>query len=98
LVLNQAAGNLRDGRAAWRKSGWNTFDPSSKPYVAEDIREEWQLYSAGMRQAIKPAGSPTGFHVSRQGWHTQQNPSAVRCVSKANISYAARQRSAEWSR
>ena len=48
-VLNQSAVNLRDRSTAWKKSGWNTFDPSSKPYGAEEIRKERQLYSAGMR-------------------------------------------------
>src|SRR5687767_4987956 len=31
-VLDRSAVNLRDRRAAWQKSGWNNFDPSSKPY------------------------------------------------------------------
>src|SRR6188472_1744335 len=48
-VLNQSAVNLRDRRAAWQKSGWNTFDPSSKPYGADEVRKERQLYGAGMR-------------------------------------------------
>jgi len=48
-VLNQSAVNLRDRSAAWQKSGWNTFDPSSKPYGADEVRKERQLYGAGMR-------------------------------------------------
>jgi hypothetical protein len=48
-ILNQSAVNLQDRRAAWQKSGWNTFDPSSKPYGADEVRKERQLYGAGMR-------------------------------------------------
>lgn len=48
-VLNQSAVNLRDRSAAWQKSGWKTFDPSSKPYGADEVRRERQLYGAGMR-------------------------------------------------
>jgi hypothetical protein len=43
-VLNQSAVNLRDRSAAWQKSGWKTFDPSSKPYGADEVRKERQLY------------------------------------------------------
>ena len=48
-VLNQSAVNLRDRSAAWQKAGWKTFDPSSKPYGADEVRRERELYSAGMR-------------------------------------------------
>ena len=48
-VLNQSAVNLRERSAAWQKSGWNTFDPASKPYGAEEVRKERELYGAGMR-------------------------------------------------
>jgi len=48
-ILNQSAVNIRDRSAAWQKSGWKGFDPSSKPYAADDVRKERQLYSAGMR-------------------------------------------------
>ena len=43
-VLNQASVNLRDRSAAWQKSGWKTFDPSSPPYGADEVRKERQLY------------------------------------------------------
>jgi hypothetical protein len=43
-VLNESAVNLRDRSAAWQKTGWKTFDPGSKPYGAEDVRNERQLY------------------------------------------------------
>ncbi|MDO8399792.1 MAG: hypothetical protein Q7T45_18410 [Bradyrhizobium sp.] len=48
-VLGQSAVNLQDRSAAWQKSGWKTFDPASKPYGADDVRKERQLYGAGMR-------------------------------------------------
>lgn len=48
-ILNQSSVNLRDRSAAWQKSGWKSFDPSSEPYGAEEVRRERQLYGAGMR-------------------------------------------------
>jgi hypothetical protein len=48
-ILNQSSVNLRDRSAAWQKSGWQSFDPSSEPYGAEEVRRERQLYGAGMR-------------------------------------------------
>jgi hypothetical protein len=44
--LNDSAVNLRDRRAAWQKAGWESFDPASKPYGAEEVRKERQLYDA----------------------------------------------------
>ena len=48
-VLNQSAVNLQDRSAAWRKTGWQTFDPASKPYGANEIQKERQLYGSGLR-------------------------------------------------
>jgi len=48
-LLNESAVNLRDRSAASQKSGWKTFDPSSKPYDAEEVRKERQLYAGGLR-------------------------------------------------
>ena len=48
-VLSKSAVNLNDRSLAWRKSGWKTFDPASKPYGADDVRKERQLYAGGMR-------------------------------------------------
>jgi hypothetical protein len=48
-ILNQSAVNLRDRSAAWQKSGWKSFDPGSKPYGADEVRKERQLYGSGMR-------------------------------------------------
>ena len=47
-VLDQSAVNLRDRSAAWQKSGWTSFDPASKPYGAEEIRKERELYGVGL--------------------------------------------------
>jgi hypothetical protein len=48
-ILDQSAVNLRDRSSAWRKSGWKSFDPSAKPYGAEDVRRERELYTAQRR-------------------------------------------------
>jgi hypothetical protein len=48
-MLNESAVNLRDRSAAWQKSGWKSFDPASKPYGAEEVRKERQLYGGGIR-------------------------------------------------
>src|SRR4051812_37188895 len=48
-ILDQSAVNLRDRSTAWQKSGWKTFDPASKPYDAEEVRKERQLYGGGIR-------------------------------------------------
>jgi len=48
-ILNQSAINLRDRSAAWQKAGWKSYDPSAKPYGAEEVRRERQLYGTRMR-------------------------------------------------
>ncbi len=48
-ILNQSAVNLGDRSAAWQKTGWKTFDPASKPYGADEVQKERQLYGAGIR-------------------------------------------------
>src|SRR6478672_11410179 len=48
-VLNESAVNLRDRSAAWQKAGWKSFDPASKPYGAEEVRKERQLYGGTPR-------------------------------------------------
>jgi hypothetical protein len=48
-ILNQSAVNLGDRSAAWQKSGWKTFDHASKPYGADEVQKERQLYGAGIR-------------------------------------------------
>jgi hypothetical protein len=48
-VLNKSAVNIQDRSAAWQKAGWTTFDPASKPYGADDVRKERQIYGSGVR-------------------------------------------------
>lgn len=48
-ILNQSSVNLVDRRAAWQKAGWNSFDASARPYGADDVRKERQLYADGLR-------------------------------------------------
>jgi hypothetical protein len=48
-VLDRSAVNIRDRSAAWQRAGWKTFDPASKPYGADEVRKERQLYAGGMR-------------------------------------------------
>jgi len=43
-ILNQSSVNLRDRSAAWQKSGWTGYDPASKPYDAQQVRKERELY------------------------------------------------------
>lgn len=44
-ILNQSAVDLRNRSEAWQSSGWISFDPASKPYDANEIRKERELYS-----------------------------------------------------
>jgi len=44
-ILNQSAVDLRNRSEAWQSSGWTSFDPASKPYDANEIRKERELYS-----------------------------------------------------
>jgi hypothetical protein len=46
-ILNQSSVNLRDRTASWQKSGWKGFNPESKPYEAEEVRRERELYGIG---------------------------------------------------
>jgi hypothetical protein len=48
-ILSQSAVNLRDRSAAWRKTGWQTFDPASKPYGADEVQKERELYGSRLR-------------------------------------------------
>jgi hypothetical protein len=38
--------NLRDRGAAWRKAGWNKFDPDAAPYTGDQIRQERDSYGS----------------------------------------------------
>jgi hypothetical protein len=43
-VLDRSSVNLRDRSAAWKKNGWTGYDPASKPYAADEVRRERNLY------------------------------------------------------
>ena len=43
-IMNQAAVNIRDREQMYRESGWSGFDPSAKPYNAEQVRKEREIY------------------------------------------------------
>ena len=47
-LLNQSAVNIRDRSSAWQKTGWKSYDPASKPYGAEEVRKERQMYTSGI--------------------------------------------------
>lgn len=48
-ILNESSVNLQDRSAAWQKTGWKSFDPASKPYGADEVRKERQLYGGSLR-------------------------------------------------
>jgi len=43
-IMNQAAVNIREREQMYRESGWSGFDPSAKPYNAEQVRKERDIY------------------------------------------------------
>jgi hypothetical protein len=43
-ALNESAVNIQDRSAAWQKAGWKSFDSTSNPYGAEEVRKERALY------------------------------------------------------
>jgi hypothetical protein len=43
-LMDRSSVRLADRSAAYRKSGWTRFDPRSKPYTAEQVRKERELY------------------------------------------------------
>jgi hypothetical protein len=47
-ILSHSSVDIVSRRALWQKSGWQRFDPQSKPYGLEEVRRERQLYSTGL--------------------------------------------------
>lgn len=43
-VMDRSAVRIADRAAAYRKSGWNTYDPNAKPYTADEVERERSLY------------------------------------------------------
>ena len=48
-ILSESSVNLRDRSTSWQKAGWKSFDPACKPYGAEEVRKERQLYGGSLR-------------------------------------------------
>lgn len=48
-ALDHSAVNLTDRSAAWQKSGWKSFDPASKPYGADELRDQRKRYGGSLR-------------------------------------------------
>ena len=43
-IMDRSSLNMADRASAYRKSGWNRFDPAATPYTADQIRKERELY------------------------------------------------------
>ena len=43
-ILDRSSVNIRDRGAAWRKTGWQSFDPGAAAYTADQIQKERDLY------------------------------------------------------
>ena len=43
-AMDRSAISVTDRAAAYRKSGWKTFDPAASPYTADQVRKERSLY------------------------------------------------------
>lgn len=43
-ILDESSVDIRSRAEQYRKSGWQTFDPSAPPYTQEEVRRERDLY------------------------------------------------------
>jgi hypothetical protein len=43
-ILDRSAVNMRERTAFYQKTGWSRFNPSDRPYTADDITRERELY------------------------------------------------------
>jgi hypothetical protein len=43
-IMDRSAVRIADRAAAYRKSGWSTYDPNAKPYTAREVERERSLY------------------------------------------------------
>lgn len=43
-IMDRAAVNITDRAVAYRESGWSEFDSTAKPYTAEEVRREREMY------------------------------------------------------
>jgi hypothetical protein len=44
-VMDRSSVRVSDRAAAYRKSGWTRFDPTSRPYTADQVKKERSLYT-----------------------------------------------------
>jgi hypothetical protein len=44
-IMNRSAVNLQERSELYRKSGWQSFDPSAVPYTADQVRSERALHA-----------------------------------------------------
>jgi len=42
--MDRSAVSVAERGAAYRKAGWQTFDPNAKPYNADQVQKERSLY------------------------------------------------------
>jgi hypothetical protein len=43
-VMDRSAVRISDRVAAYRKTGWSTYDPNARPYTADEVTRERSLY------------------------------------------------------
>ena len=43
-IMDRSSVRIADRAAAYRKSGWTTFDPNAKPYTVDEVNRERSLY------------------------------------------------------
>ena len=43
-IMDRSSIDIRDRGAAYRKAGWNRFDPTAAPYTADQVARERDLY------------------------------------------------------
>ena len=43
-IMDRSSIDVRDRGAAYRKAGWNRFDPAAAPYTSEQVTRERDLY------------------------------------------------------
>ena len=43
-IMDRSAVSIRDRASMWEKSGWSRFDANARPYTADEIRREREMY------------------------------------------------------
>ena len=43
-IMDRSSVSVSDRAAAYRKAGWNRFDPAAAVYTADQVRRERQMY------------------------------------------------------